>query len=67
MQKELKLIGSLQHFLELTAPAPTKYVHYIIGDWNTAAGSQEIPGVTDKLLLGVQNEAEQGLPWRSSS
>ena len=31
----------------------------IIGDWNAKAGSQETPGVTGKLGLGVQNEAGQ--------
>ena len=34
---------------------------FIIGDWNTKVGSQEIPGVTGKLGLGVQNEAGQRL------
>ena len=26
-------------------------------DWNVKLGSQEIPGVTEKFDLGVQNEA----------
>ena len=30
-------------------------------DWNAKVGSQEIPGVTGKFDLGVQNEAEQRL------
>ena len=34
---------------------------FIIGDWNTKVGSQEIPGVTGKFGLGVQNEAGQRL------
>ena len=34
---------------------------FIIGDWNTKVGSQEIPGVTGKFGLGVQNEAGQKL------
>ena len=34
---------------------------FIIGDWNAKVGSQEIPGVTGKLGLGVQNEAGQRL------
>ena len=38
-----------------------KRCHFIIGDWNTKVGSQEIPGVTDKFGLGVQNEAGQRL------
>ena len=48
----------LQDVLELTAK---KDVLFIIGDWNRKVGSQEIPGVTGKLSLGVQNEAGQRL------
>ena len=33
----------------------------IIGKWNAKVGSQEIPGVTVKFGLGVQNEARQRL------
>ena len=33
----------------------------IIGDCNAKVGSQEIPGITSKLGLGVQNEAGQRL------
>ena len=44
----------LQDLLELT---PQKDVLFIIGDWNAKVGSQEIPGVTVKFGLGVQNEA----------
>ena len=40
---------------------PPKDVLFIIRDWNAKGGSQEIPGVTDKFGLGVQNEAEQRL------
>ena len=29
----------------------------IIGDWNAKVGIQDIPGVTGKFCLGVQNEA----------
>ena len=46
----------LQDLLELTLP---KDVFFIIGDWNTKVGSQEIPGVTAKFDFGVQNEAGQ--------
>ena len=42
-----------QDLLEL---APKKDVLFIIGDWNAKVGSQEIPGVTHKFGLGVQNE-----------
>ena len=34
---------------------------FITGYWNTKVGSQEIPGVTVKFGLGVQNEAGQRL------
>ena len=48
----------LQHLLELTPP---KDVLFVIGDWNAKVESQEIPGVTGKFGLGVQNEAGQRL------
>ena len=48
----------LQDLLEIT---PQKDVLFIIGDWNAKVGSQEIPGVTGKFGLGVQNEMEQRL------
>ena len=31
----------------------------MIGDWNAKVGSQEIPGVTGKIGLGVQSEVGQ--------
>ena len=46
----------LQDLLGLT---PKEDVLFIIGDWNAKAGSQEIPGLTGKLGLGIQNEAVQ--------
>ena len=49
---------NLQDLPELT---PKKDVLFIIGDWNAKLGSQEIPGVTGKFGLGVQNEAGQRL------
>ena len=48
----------LQDLLELT---PEKDVLFIMGDWKAKVGSQEIPGVTGKFGLGVQNEAGQRL------
>ena len=48
----------LQDLLELT---PKKDVLFIIGDWNAKVESQEIPGVTSKFGLGVQNEAGKRL------
>ena len=44
----------LQDLLELT---PKNELRFIIGHWNKKVGSQQIPGVTGKLGLGVQNEA----------
>ena len=56
----------LQDLLELT---PKKDVLFMIGDWNAKVGSQETPGVSDKLGLGVQNEAGQNLQefWQENA
>ena len=45
-------------FLDLT---PRRVVLFIIGDWSAKVGSQEIPGVTGKFGLEIQNEAGQRL------
>ena len=45
-----------QDLLELTTP---QNVLFIIGDWNAKVGCQELPGVTGRFGLGVQNEADQ--------
>ena len=60
MPKKLKLNGSddLQDLPELT---PKRNVFFIIGDCNAKVGSQEIPGVTGKFGLEVQNEANPRL------
>ena len=47
----------LQDLLEITAK---NVVFFTIGDWNAKVGSQELPGVTGKFGLGVQNEAGRG-------
>ena len=44
----------LQDLLELRLQ---KDVLFFTGYWNAKVGSQEIPGVTGKFGLGVQNEA----------
>ena len=46
----------VQDLLELT---PKKDVLFNTGDWDAKVGSQEIPGVTGKFGLRVQNEAGQ--------
>ena len=48
----------VQDLLELIPP---KDVIFTIGDWNAKIESQEIPGVTGKFGLGVQNDAGQRL------
>ena len=61
MLKKLKLNGwfyeNLQDLLELT---PKKDALFIIGDWNAKVGSQETPGVTRKVGLGVQKKQAKG-------
>ena len=57
-EAEVEWLSRLQDFLELT---PKKVFLYIIGDWNAKVGSQEIPILTGKFGLGVQNEAGQRL------
>ena len=42
----------LQDLLELTHP---KDILFFIGNWNSKVGSQEIPRITVKFDLGVQN------------
>ena len=51
-----QLYEDLQDLLELT---PKKDVLFITEDWNGKVGCQEIPGVTGKFGLGIQNEAGQ--------
>ena len=53
-----RFYDDLQNLLELTCK---KHVLFIIGDWNSKVGSQEIHGVIGKFGLGVQNEAGQRL------
>ena len=48
----------LQGLLEL---ALKKHVLFINRDWKAKVGSQEIPGVTGKFGLRIQNEAGQRL------
>ena len=56
--EEAEIEWFYEDLLELT---PSKVVFFIIGDWNAKIGSQELPGVTGKFGLGVQNEAGQRL------
>ena len=59
MPKKLKRNREdLHDIIELTHQ---KDALLIIGDWNAKVGSQEIPGVTGKFDLRVQNEAGKRL------
>ena len=48
----------LQDLLQLT---PKKDILFIIGDWNAKVGTQQLPRVTGKFGIGVQNKAGQRL------
>ena len=61
MQKKLKLTGSMEDLQDLLEITPKTDVLFITGNWNAKVGSQEIPGITDKFGLRVQNEAGQKL------
>ena len=60
MMKKLKLNDSVRPTRPSSTNTP-KDVLFIIGDWNAKVGSQEIPGITGKFGLGIQNEAGQRL------
>ena len=49
----------VQDLLGLNPPPKKKGFLFIRGDWNAKVGSQEIPGITGKFSLGVQNEVGQ--------
>ena len=56
--KETKVEWFYDDLLDLLELTPKNNVFFIIGDWNVKVGRQEIPGITGKFGLGVQNEAE---------
>ena len=56
--EEAEVEGYYEDLLELT---PQKDVLFIIGEGNAEVGSQEIPGITGKFGLGLQNKAGQRL------
>ena len=61
MLKKLKLNGCMKTYKAFLNKHPKKDVIFVTGDWNAKVGSKEIPGVTGKFDLGVQNEAGQQL------
>ena len=58
--KKLKLNSSVI-YKTFYSQHPKKDVFFMVEDWTAKAGSQEIPGVTGKFDLGIQNEAGQRL------
>ena len=60
MLKKLKLNSSVI-YKTFYSQHPKKDVFFMVEDWTAKAGSQEIPGVTGKFDLGVQNETGQKL------
>ena len=61
MPKKLKLTHSMKTYRPFRTNTQKKDVLFIVGDWNAKVRSQEIPGITGKFGLGVQNEAGQRL------
>ena len=59
--EEVEVERFYEDLQDLLEQIPKKDALFIIGDWNANVGSQEIPGVTGKFGLGVQNEAGQSL------
>ena len=53
--------AAVERFYEELQVTPKKDVLFITGDCNPKVGNQEIPGITGKFDLGVQNEAGQRL------
>ena len=58
--EEAEVVRFYEDLQDLSEPTLKKDVLFIIGDWNAKVGGQEIPGVTGKFGLGVQNEAGKG-------
>ena len=56
--EEVEVEWFYQDLLELT---PKKDVLFFLRDWNAKVGGQEMPEVTGKFDLGIQNEAGQRL------
>ena len=55
--KEDEVKGFYEDLQDLLEPTSKKMSFSSYRDWNAKLGSQEIPGVTGKFGLGIQNEA----------
>jgi len=65
MLKKLELNGSMKTrptrpYRTNTKKKKKKVVLFMIGDWNTKVGSQEITGLTGKFDLGVKMKQGKG-------
>ena len=58
MPKKLKLSSSMKRMMPSRVNTKTQKQKalFIIGDWNAKVGIQEIPRITGKNSLGIQNE-----------
>ena len=63
--KEAKVEWFYEKLQNLLGLIPKEDVLFIIKEWGTKIGSQEIPGITGKFGLGVQNEAGQRVTIRT--
>ena len=63
--KKAEIEQFYENYKDLLELTPKKDVLFIIEDWNAKVGIQEMPGVTGKFGLGVQNEAGQRLIERT--
>ena len=58
--KKWKLNDFMKTYKTFLEQSPIKDVLFIIGDWNTKVGSQEIPGITGKFGLGYTMKQGKG-------
>ena len=63
--KEAKVEWFYENLQDLLGLIAKEDVLFIIEEWNAKVGSQEIPGITGKFGLGVQNEAGQRVTIRT--
>ena len=58
--KESEAEQFYEDLLDLLELTPPKNVLFILGDWNATVGSQEIPGITGQIGLGVRMKEDKG-------
>ena len=58
--EEAEVESFFEDLEDLLGQTPQKDVLFIIGEWNAKVGNQEIPAVTGKFGIGVQNKAGNG-------